>query len=170
MLFYSDVNYKIKRFEMKKHMKYLGFICFFITIFLTQYVQAEQDIITFGQTGPASALGIGMNDGIMAAFKEANDAGGIKGQKLKLIVYDDGYEPDKAIENTKKLIETDSVFALIGGVGTPTANAIEPITTINKVPFIGPFTGAEFLRNPSSVTLSIYAVLIGKKQKSGLSV
>ncbi len=108
--------------------------------------------IIFGQTaaldGPAAALGTGMNNGILAAFKEANDSGGINGRMLELIAHDDGYEPDRAIANTKKLIHEDKVFSLIGGVGTPTANAMQPITSEEKVPFIGPFTGAEFLRSP----------------------
>jgi len=106
--------------------------------------------ILFGQTaaigGPASALGTGMRDGISAAFKEQNDKGGIKGFTLDLLALDDGYEPEQAIINTKKLINNKEVFALIGGVGTPTANAIEPIISQEKVPFIAPFTGAQFLR------------------------
>jgi branched-chain amino acid transport system substrate-binding protein len=110
------------------------------------------DKIVFGQTaatgGPASALGEGMREGILAAFKEVNDKGGIDGRKLELITRDDGYEPDRAIANTKQLLSKDKVFALIGGVGTTTANAIQPIATAEKVPFIGPFTGAKFLRNP----------------------
>lgn len=129
-------------------------VLFFILIFGgIQYVNADDaQTIHFGQTaalhGPAKALGTGMNDGLMAAFKEINEQGGIQGKLLKLTAYDDGYEPDQAIENTKRLIEVDNVFALVGGVGTPTANAIEPITSKAKIPFIGPFTGAEFLRNP----------------------
>ena len=123
---------------------------------LTGPARAEEgvfpDKIIFGQTaalkGPASALGLGMNAGIMAAFKEINDQGGVNGRKLELIADDDGYEPDRAIKNTQKLIDKDKVFALIGGVGTPTANAIEPITSEARIPFIGPFTGAEFLRAP----------------------
>ncbi len=112
----------------------------------------SEDKIIFGQTaalgGPASALGLGMQQGIMAAFKEVNEAGGVNGRKLELKSYDDGYEPERAIENTHKLIGEDDVFALIGGVGTPTANAVQPITSEAKVPFIAPFTGAEFLRSP----------------------
>ncbi len=108
--------------------------------------------ILFGQTaaigGPARELGIGMRDGLLAAFKEQNKKGGIKGVTLELLTLDDGYEPEQAIVNTKKLINNKNVFALIGGVGTPTANAIEPITTQAEVPFIAPFTGANFLRNP----------------------
>lgn len=111
------------------------------------------DRIVFGQSaalkGPAAALGLGMRDGILAAFHEANAAGGVHGRKLDLISYNDGYEPEMAIANTKRLIDEDKVFALIGEVGTPTSKAVQPITTEQGVPFIGPFTGADFLRDPS---------------------
>jgi branched-chain amino acid transport system substrate-binding protein len=109
------------------------------------------DSIVFGQAavleGPAAALGKGMQLGIQAAFEEANRAGGVNGRKLKLTSVDDGYEPDRAIAQTRKLIEEDKVFALIGAVGTPTSAAAQPIATAAKVPFIGAFTGAGFLRN-----------------------
>jgi len=109
------------------------------------------ETIVFGQAtvleGPASALGQGMRAGIHAAFDEANKNGGVHGRKLELVSIDDGYEPDKSIAATKKLIEQDKVFALIGAVGTPTAAAAQPIATAAKVPFIGAFTGAMFLRN-----------------------
>jgi branched-chain amino acid transport system substrate-binding protein len=110
------------------------------------------DKIVFGQAaaleGPAAALGTGMRDGILAAFAETNKAGGVHGRKLELISADDGYEPNKSIEATKKLIEADKVFALIGSVGTPTSSATQPIATEAGIPFIAPFTGAEFLRAP----------------------
>jgi branched-chain amino acid transport system substrate-binding protein len=111
------------------------------------------DRIVFGQSaafgGPAAALGLGMREGILAAFKEANAVGGVNGRKLELVSYDDGYEPDRAIANTEHLIDNDGVFALVGEVGTPTANAAQPIATQAGVPFIGPLTGAAFLRNPA---------------------
>ncbi|HSM41516.1 MAG TPA: ABC transporter substrate-binding protein [Afifellaceae bacterium] len=111
----------------------------------------SDDRILFGQAaaldGPASALGRGMRLGILAAFEETNREGGISGRKLELISYDDGYEPDRSIKQTRQLIETDKVFGLIGPVGTPTSAATQPIATEAKVPFIGPFTGAGFLRN-----------------------
>ena len=110
------------------------------------------DTIMFGQAavleGPASALGLGMQNGLNAAFDEINAKGGVHGRKIKLISVNDGYEPDRAIAATKKLIEEDKVFALIGPVGTPTSAAAQPIATAAKVPFIGAFTGAGFLRNP----------------------
>ena len=109
------------------------------------------DKIVFGQAaaleGPASALGTGMQLGIKAAFAAANANGGVNGKKLELISYDDSYEPEKSIAAVNKLINADKVFALIGAVGTPTSKATQPITTKAKVPFIGPFTGAGFLRN-----------------------
>jgi len=111
------------------------------------------DRIVFGQSaafdGPAAALGLGMREGILASFNEANAAGGVNGHRLELVSYDDGYEPEKAIANTKRLIDENGVFALVGEVGTPTSNAVQPIATEEGVPFIGPFTGAAFLRNAS---------------------
>jgi branched-chain amino acid transport system substrate-binding protein len=108
--------------------------------------------ILFGQVaalnGPAQALGQGMREGILAAFEEANRAGGVNGRKLELKSIDDGYEPEKTIVATNNAIKEDKVFALVGAVGTPTSKAGQPIATAAKVPFIGPFTGAEFLRNP----------------------
>ncbi len=109
------------------------------------------DRIVFGQSaafkGPAAVLGLGMREGILAAFNEANAAGGVHGRKLELVSYNDGYEPEKAIANTERLIGDDKVFALIGEVGTPTSKAVQPITTEQSVPFLGPFTGAAFLRD-----------------------
>jgi ABC-type branched-subunit amino acid transport system substrate-binding protein len=89
-----------------------------------------------------------MRTGIQAAFDQANKNGGVHGRRLKLISVDDGYEPDKSIVAVKKLIEEDKVFALIGPVGTPTANAAQPVAQAAKVPYIGAFTGASFLRDP----------------------
>lgn len=111
------------------------------------------DRIVFGQSaafkGAAAALGLGMRDGILAAFNEANAAAGVHGRRLELVSYNDGYEPENAIANTKRLIDEDQVFALVGEVGTPTSKAVQPITTEEGVPFLGPFTGAAFLRDPS---------------------
>src|SRR5664280_1134254 len=112
----------------------------------------SSDRILFGQAaaleGPSSALGQGMRQGILAAFAEINAKGGVHGRKLELISRDDGYDPDRSVVQTTKLIEEDKVFALIGAVGTPTTTATVPIAQARNVPFIGPFTGAAFLRAP----------------------
>ncbi|MYA07936.1 MAG: ABC transporter substrate-binding protein [Holophagales bacterium] len=119
----------------------------------TPGVTAER--ILFGQSaafsGPAAELGRGMRLGIQAAFKEANDAGGVHGRRLELVTVDDGYEPEAAITNTRRLIEDEGVFALVGGVGTPTSRSAVPVAEEAGVPYIAPFTGAGFLRNEPHV-------------------
>ena len=135
---------------------FLSGVVFTAGFMFASAAQAEpgvfDDRIVFGQSaafeGPAAALGLGMRQGILAAFAEANTAGGVNGRKLELVTYDDGYEPEKAIANTNKLMDEDKVFALLGEVGTPTSKAVQPIATEAQVPFIGPFTGAGFLRSP----------------------
>ena len=108
--------------------------------------------VIFGQSaassGPTQALGTQMRLGIMAAFQEVNRSGGIHGRMLELTTHDDGYEPDRAYDNTRHFVEEQSVFALIGEVGTPTARAAVPVAQTGGVPFVAPFTGAEFLRDP----------------------
>ncbi|MCP4384159.1 MAG: ABC transporter substrate-binding protein [Hyphomicrobiales bacterium] len=115
------------------------------------------DRIVFGQSaafdGPAASLGLGVRAGILAAFDEANQAGGVHGRMFELISYDDGYEPERAILNTRRLIDEDSVFALVGEVGTPTSKAAQPVAEEAGIPFIGPFTGAGFLRDSALSTV-----------------
>jgi ABC-type branched-subunit amino acid transport system substrate-binding protein len=99
-------------------------------------------------SGPAAQLGIQMNIGAKAYFDHLNSQGGVYGRRIELRTRDDKYESDLAVENTKKFIEEDRVFALFAYVGTPTTLAAMPIFTQAKVPLIGPFTGAEAFRNP----------------------
>ena len=107
--------------------------------------------ITIGQSaalsGPAAELGNDMRKGILAHFDHVNRGGGVNGRKLVLKSLDDGYEANRAAENTRTLIQ-DDVFALLGYVGTPTSEAAKPIFTEARVPFVGAFTGAELLRAP----------------------
>ena len=110
------------------------------------------DRILFGQsaafTGPTGEPGTEMRLGIQAAFHEANQNGGVYGRELELETLNDSYETDFAFANTQTLIEKNQVFALIGAVGTPTSRAASPLADAAGVPFIAPFTGAEFLRDP----------------------
>lgn len=99
-------------------------------------------------SGPASALGTGVKKGAKAYFTRINSRGGVHGRTVKVISYDDGYEPKRTVAHTSRLIQEDKVFALFGYVGTPTAAAILPLINREKIPFFGPFTGAEFLRHP----------------------
>lgn len=110
------------------------------------------DKVTFGQVaafeGPAAALGTGVRTGIEIAFAEANAAGGVHGRSLELVTADDGYEPNASSAAVTAMLNSGSIFGLIGPVGTPTSAATQPLATTAGVPFIGPFTGAGFLRNP----------------------
>ena len=119
-------------------------------------VQAEEPGVTdqqilFGQSaafsGPAQDLGKNLRLGIEAAFEEANRRGGVHGRTLALLSLDDAYEPEAAIVNTRRLVVEDGVFALIGAVGTPTSRSAAPIAADMGVPYLAPFTGAEFLRD-----------------------
>ncbi len=109
------------------------------------------DRVVFGQSaafsGPAQELGKNMRLGIEAAFREANEAGGVHGRRLELTSLDDAYEPEAAITNTQQLI-AEGVFALIGAVGTPTSRSATPVAAESGVPYLTPFTGAAFLRDP----------------------
>lgn len=117
------------------------------------------DRILFGQSaalsGPAAALGQGMRLGIQAAFAEINRGGGVHGRRLELISLDDGYEPEAALTNTRQLLQDENVFALIGPVGTPTSRAVEPVAAQAGAPYIGAFTGAEFLRQPEEAPTAV---------------
>lgn len=98
-------------------------------------------------TGPAAQLGIQFNRGAKLYFEQVNAQGGINRRLIDLVHADDGYEPDRCAENTRKLIADDPV-ALFGYIGTPTSVAALPLATAAKVPFFGPFTGAMALRQP----------------------
>ena len=97
-------------------------------------------------SGPVSALGRGMKQGIEAHFKKVNDAGGVNGHTLRLVALDDSYQPDPAVSNVHRLIDLDQSLAIIGNVGTPTASVTVPIVNDKQVLLFGPFTGAGLLR------------------------
>jgi branched-chain amino acid transport system substrate-binding protein len=120
---------------------------------LPAWAQSDRRIV-LGQscalTGPAAQLGLQMNRGARIFFDRVNAQGGIGGRRVEIRAMDDGYEPDRCKANTDALINKDDVFALFGYVGTPTALAALPLANSGKVPFFGPFTGAEALRDPFS--------------------
>jgi ABC-type branched-subunit amino acid transport system substrate-binding protein len=99
-------------------------------------------------TGHAEFLGTQYTHGSMSWINEVNDAGGIHGRKIRLISYDDQYDPPRTVENTRKLIFDDKVFMLYGYVGTPTSVKIIDIVHEQQIPSFGFLTGAESLRIP----------------------
>lgn len=101
-------------------------------------------------SGPAQHLGIEYQRGLHLAIQAANAGGGVRGQRLELISYDDRYEPEAALANTQDLLGSDKVFALVGYVGTDAVNRCLPLAEKAGVPMLAPLTGAESLRrNPS---------------------
>jgi len=99
-------------------------------------------------TGHAGFLGTKYVHGSLAYINEINSKGGIQGRKIKLIAYDDQYDPVKTVANTQRLILDDKVFILFDYVGTPTSVRIIDIVEEAKIPLLGLFTGAEELRKP----------------------
>jgi ABC-type branched-subunit amino acid transport system substrate-binding protein len=93
--------------------------------------------IKLGQTmpysGPLSALG-NYGRAEAAYYKMINDEGGISGRKVTLISLDDGYNPARTVEQTRKLVEQDGVFAIVSTLGTPTNTAIYKYLNERHVP------------------------------------
>ena len=98
-------------------------------------------------SGPASAYGvIGKTE--EAYFKMVNDAGGVNGRKINFISYDDGYSPPKTVEQVRKLVESDEVFLVFNGLGTPTQSAVQKYHNAKKVPQLFLATGASKWNDP----------------------
>jgi branched-chain amino acid transport system substrate-binding protein len=112
---------------------------------------ASDTEIKIGQTmpfsGPASAYAtIGKAEA--AYFRMINDQGGINGRKINLIAYDDGYNPAKTVEQTRKLMESDGVLLMFGSLGTAPNAAVQKYLNDNKVPQLFTTTGATRFSDP----------------------
>jgi len=105
-------------------------------------------------SGPASAYAtIAKTEA--AYFKMVNDAGGINGRKVTFISYDDGYSPPKTVEQVRKLVESDEVFAIYQVVGTPGNSAIQKYLNQKKVPQIFIGSGATKWADPKNYPWSM---------------
>src|SRR6201991_2521928 len=100
-------------------------------------------------SGPASAYGvIGRTEA--AYFKKINDAGGINGREINFISYDDSYSPPKAVEQARKLVESDEVLLVFNSLGTPSTSAIQKYMNAKKVPQLFVATGATKWNDPKN--------------------
>ncbi len=99
-------------------------------------------------TGHTGFLGAQYIHGSLTLINDINAGGGIHGRKIRLIAYDDRYDPATTVANTQKLILEDKVFILFDYVGTPTGVRIIDMIEEAKVPLLGLFTGAEEFRTP----------------------
>src|ERR1700751_4118224 len=100
-------------------------------------------------SGPASAYGI-IGKTEEAYFKMINDKGGINGRKVNFVTYDDGYSPPKAVEQVRKLVESDEVLAVFNPLGTPSNTAIQKYLNSKKVPQLFVATGATKWNDPKN--------------------
>ncbi len=98
-------------------------------------------------TGPTPAYSVQAKV-ISAYFDKVNAEGGINGRKINMIVYDDGYDPKKAVDMTRKLVEQDQVLFAMGTVGTATNAATQSYLNSKKVPHLFPLSGAQAMDQP----------------------
>src|SRR6187455_3048732 len=119
-----------------------------------KYDQGASDTeIKIGNTnpysGPASAYGV-IGKTIDAYFKKVNAEGGINGRKINFVTYDDGYSPPKAVEQVRKLVESDEVLLVFNPLGTPSNTAIQKYLNGKKVPQLFVATGATKWNDPKN--------------------
>jgi len=100
-------------------------------------------------SGPASAYGI-IGKTEEAYFKMINDKGGINGRKINFVTYDDGYSPPKAVEQVRKLVESDEVIVVFNPLGTPSNSAIQKYLNAKKIPQLFVATGATKWNDPKN--------------------
>ncbi|MEY4504289.1 MAG: hypothetical protein RL154_582, partial [Pseudomonadota bacterium] len=99
-------------------------------------------------SGPLQEIGTQYSRGIESYFNVINDNGGIDGHKIKFRILDDQYEPINTQQNIEKLIaENKNIYAILGVVGTPTSEEALKIAIKKDIPFLMPFSGADFLYN-----------------------
>lgn len=96
-------------------------------------------------SGSNREIGRGVRLGIDTYLRQVNESGGIHGRQISLIALDDGYEPERAKQNTQELIDKHKVFTILGSMGTPTTQLALPLAVEKKVLYFAPFSGAAFL-------------------------
>lgn len=147
----------MKRYAKRRH------ICKVMWGLLALLVVMIVSVTTYGQeikeikvgmssdfSGPFKELSEGMKLGIETYFKEINDAGGVNGYIIKLIAYDDKYDRDITKKNMDRLINEDNVLAVIGNVGSPTAEMSSYLAGEKHTLLFGALTGAEDLRHQAT--------------------
>ncbi len=138
---------------VKKNYIFAIVIIFAIALVIL-YIRKNPDIktIKLGASLPLSGINQNLGSEVVIGsniyFNYINSKGGIYGKKIDFIYYDDKYEPEITQTNINRLIKKDKVFALFDFVGTPTVKKVLPIIEKSGIPFISPYTGASFLRDP----------------------
>ena len=135
---------------MNKYIITLAILIAFSLPFINFDSNYDEKEIRLGMSGPFSGslhtIGDELMLGVNAYFKYINEQGGVYGRKFRVITRDDRYEPKITAENTLELIKDQKIFAFLGFIGTQTSKAALPIAVKYKIPYIGAFSGANFLR------------------------
>jgi branched-chain amino acid transport system substrate-binding protein len=125
--------------------------------------------ILIGQSGPLTGsnkeFGTDIRDGVLAYFNKVNEAGGVMGRKLELVTLDDANDTKRSGENGRILIEEKGVLALFGYASATLSLPAFPFVEKNKVPFVGPFTGAEPMRKFHPLVYNIRASYADELEK-----
>lgn len=134
-----------------------------------------RDRITVGMSaafsGASRSLGIELYRGSMAYLEEVNRNGGVHGRRVHIQAYDDGYQPNAAIQNTLKLMREDQVFLLFNYVGTPTVTRVLPLLKkyeASHFRLFFPFTGAQPHREPPYGSLAVNLRASYRQETRGL--
>jgi branched-chain amino acid transport system substrate-binding protein len=129
-----------------------------LSVAAASVAKAADDELILGQTmpysGPASALS-SVGKVQTRYFQMANEQGGINGHRIKLISLDDGYSPPKAVEQTRRLIESDEVVAIFGSMGTAQNAAVQKYLNGRKIPQLFVFAASDRFADPTASPYTI---------------
>lgn len=134
------------KWEMDVFKKKLLILILAVLVVPAVYAKVLKFGMSAALTGSAGSLGMQMKMGIEAYFQRINRAGGVNGNTLKLVAFDDRYEPYLSKRNVLRMVADKDILAIIGNVGTPTAIVSVPIVKEGKILLFGTLSGAKILR------------------------
>ena len=141
-----------------------------LSVHAQQGVTADQIVIGSLQdlSGPVAGFGKQLRNGLQMRADEVNEAGGIHGRKIRMLIEDSGYDPKKGLLATQKLVQQDKIFAMVGTLGTPVAMAsFQPLFEKN-VPHLFPLTAAREMYEPLSKLKFSFAAPYYDQMRTGV--
>uniref|UniRef100_A0A832I5H0 ABC transporter substrate-binding protein n=1 Tax=Pseudothermotoga hypogea TaxID=57487 RepID=A0A832I5H0_9THEM len=132
--------------------KLLVVLALLVALFVFAEIGVYPDKVVVGTfqalSGPYAVIGQEMSKGMLAYFNWINKNNGVYGRKIELIIADDQLNPTKTVVEVKRLVESDKVFAIVGGLGTYGCLAVMDYLEQNKVPFVYQGAGTSLLVVP----------------------
>jgi branched-chain amino acid transport system substrate-binding protein len=119
-------------------------------------------------SGPLAGFGKQARNGLQMRVEEINEAGGVNGRKLKLVVEDSSYDPKKGLLATQKMVQRDKIFAMVGTIGTSVVMASLPTMLDKNVPNLFPLTAAREMYEPLHKLKYSFAAPYYDQMKSGV--